>query len=106
MVLLDTRVLVVDMQRGDATAGNHSRTKLARGAAADSTIKNQLHLTGPADIQILPNDFLEEGPPGDRAVQNLGERKLGLQNRDLLPVTGLPIFGGKWVRQLAEPFPQ
>src|SRR5205807_312196 len=75
-------------------------------AAADPAIENQLHLVGSSDIQVLANDFLEEDPAGDRTIQDLGQRELGLQHRDLIPVTGLPVFPRKWMRQLAEPFPQ
>ncbi len=106
MILLDARTLIVDVQGGYHPLSNYARTESAGCAAADAAIKDHLHLARPSDIQVLPNHLLEEDPPGDRAVQNLGQRELGLQNGELLAVTGLPILGGKGVRQLAEPLAQ
>ena len=105
VVLLDARVLVVDVQRGDHAVGDHSRTKLARSATGDPAIENQLHLIGPSDIQVLANHFFEEDASADRAVQDLGQRELRLQDGELVPVTGLPVWPGEGMGQFAEPFP-
>ena len=71
VVRLDARVLVADLERGDHAIPDHPRAKFAGSAAADPPIKDQLHLAGPADVQVLADHFFEENPPGDRTVQNL-----------------------------------
>ena len=80
MVLLDARVLVVDVQRGYYAVGDHPGAELAGCPAADPTIKDQLHLARPSDIQILADDFFEEDSPAEGAVQHLGQRELDLQH--------------------------
>ena len=74
--------------------------------SADAAVEDQLHLIGPADVEVLADDFLEEDAAGDGPVQNLGQRELGLQDRELIAVAGLPICGGEGMRQLAQPLPQ
>ena len=39
-------------------------------------------------------------------VQHLGQREFRLYNRNLVPVTGLPVSRGEGMRQLAEPLAQ
>jgi hypothetical protein len=43
-------------------------------------------LAWPSDVQVFPDHFLEEDPAGDRTIQDLGQRELGLQNRNPIPV--------------------
>ena len=80
VVLLDARVLVIDVQRGNHAVGYHPGAELAGCPAVDPTIEDQLHLARPSDIQILADDFLEEDSPADGAVQHLGQRELDLQH--------------------------
>jgi hypothetical protein len=56
VVLLDTRSLVIDVQRRDHPVGDHAGTKATGRAPADATLEDQLRLTRPADIQGLAND--------------------------------------------------
>ena len=42
----------------------------------------------------------------DRAIEHLGQRELGLQDRDLLAVAGLAVGGSERVRQAIQPLAQ
>ena len=75
-------------------------------ASGDPTVEDQLHLLGPADVQVFANYFLEENPPADRPVKHLGEREFDLQDGELIAVSGLPVQGGEGMRQQAQPFAQ
>jgi hypothetical protein len=71
VILLDSRVLVVDVQRRDDTIGNHASTEPARCSPAHPAIENELYLARPADVEILPDDFLEKHSTRHRAIQHL-----------------------------------
>ena len=106
VVLLDARTLVVHVQRGNHALGDHAGAKPPRGAPANAPLEDQLHLTGPADIEVLANHFLEERAPGHRPVQHLGERELRLQDRDVVAVARRPVRRRERMRQPAQPLPQ
>ena len=54
-----------------------------RGAAVDQApVEDQADLVGAAGVEVVADDVLEEHPSGDRAVQDLGQGELGLQDRD------------------------
>ena len=106
VVLLDARALVVDVQRGNHALGDDAGAKPPRGAPGDAPLEDQLHLIGPADIEVLANHFLEEHPAGDGPVQHLGERELRLQDRQVVAIAGRPVSAGKRMRQPAQPFPE
>jgi hypothetical protein len=48
--------------------------------ADHAPFEDQLHVIGPADVQILADHFLEENPTGSRLVQDLGQRELCLED--------------------------
>src|SRR6202047_3703725 len=84
VVLLDTRFLVVDVQRGNHAVGDDAGTESAWCAPAYLAVEHQAHLAGPADIEVLTDHPLEEDAPGHRLIEHLGERELGLQNGELV----------------------
>ncbi len=47
----------------------------------DASAEDQTDLVGTADVEVVVQDPFEEDPPGDRAVEHLGQRELGLQDR-------------------------
>ena len=65
-----------------------------------------MHLVGPAQVQVLADDFLEEDAAGLRSVEDLGQRELGLQDRDVVAVAGLAVGGGEGMRQTCQPLAQ
>ena len=107
VVLLDLRVLVIDVQRRDHPVGEDPGAELpgrrAGSLADDPPAEDQPGLVRPPDVQVVPDDLLEEDPPGDRLVQHLGEGELRLQHRDLEPVAGRGILGGVRARQQPGP---
>ena len=90
VVLLDFGVLVVDVQARDDPVGDDPGAEPARrGEAAladDPAGEDQRDLVRAADVEIVPDDLLEEDPPGGRCVQDVGEGELGLQDGQLVAV--------------------
>ena len=54
------------MQRGRDALGYHAGAESPRCAPAHPTIKDELDLAGPPDVQVLADDLLEEDAPGHR----------------------------------------
>ena len=99
-VLFDARVLIVDMLATSAGAqvylspdkaghssapvvrdhaiGQHTGPESSRRSLRDSPVEDQLHPVGPAEVEILADDLLEQHPPAQRTVQDLRQRKPGL----------------------------
>ena len=92
MVLLDPGVLVVDVQARGDPFGDHPGAEpvpvsgVARDASAGG--RRSGNLVGAADVEVVADDLLEEDPTRDRFVQHLGQRELGLQDRDVVAVAG------------------
>jgi hypothetical protein len=99
VILLDPGVLVIDMQRGNHPVSNYASAEAAGRGLIHATIKDQLHLTGPADIEILTDHFLEEHAAGDWPVQNLSQRELRLEDRNLVTIASFAIPGLIRMRQ-------
>jgi hypothetical protein len=57
-------------------------------------------------IEVGPDDLLEEDPPGHRRIEHLGQRELPLQDGDVIPVPGGPVCHGERVRQPGQPLAQ
>ena len=78
----------------------------ARRPAGDPAIEDQLNLLGTAEVEVLADHLLEEQAAVHRPVEHLGQRELGLQDRDVVAVAGLAIRAGERMRQQAQPFAQ
>src|SRR5215831_12429416 len=106
VVLLDAGLLVVDVQRRHHAVGNDTGAELPRRAAAHLAVEHQADLAGAADIEVLADHLLEEDAPRDRLIEHLGQRELGLQDRELVAIAGGAIAWGKRMRQASQPFAQ
>ena len=69
-------------------------------------VEDQADLVGAADVEVVADDLFEEHPARDRFVEHLGQRELGLQDRQVVAVAGGPIGGGERVRQDGQPLTQ
>src|SRR3954452_4193992 len=94
------------MQRWCDALGDDARAKQARGLAADPAIEDQLHLLGPPDIEVFTDHLLKEHTTVYWQVEHLREGELGLQDRDIVAIAGLPIRSGVRVRQETQPLAQ
>ena len=106
VILLDARVLVVDVQRGHYVLANHARAKARRRALVDAPAEDQLHLVRTAQVEILADHVFEECASVQRAVEHLGEGELGLQDRHLVEHAGTPVGTAERVRQPPQPLAQ
>src|SRR5262245_41485050 len=106
MLRLYPALLIVYVQRrGDALADD-ARAEATGCVAHDPAVEHQAHSAGAADIQVLADDFLEEQAPCDRLIEDLSERELGLQDRDLVAKACGTVAWRKRMRQAAKPFAQ
>src|SRR6516225_6589851 len=105
-VLLDARAFVVDVQRGDHPLGQHAGAEAAWGARVDPPVEDQLHLVGTAQVEVFANDFLEEDSAAQRAIQDLSQGKLGLENGQVVAVASGAILRGKGMGQAGQPAAQ
>jgi hypothetical protein len=60
-----------------------------------------LDLVRAADVEILPDNFLEKHAAAHRAIQHLSEREFRLQDRQLIAIAGTAICDCEWMWQLA-----
>lgn len=106
VVLLDRGVLVVGVHAGGDPGGDHPGPEPSRGAAfaaaVDPPAEDQADLRS-AQVEVVAEHLFEEDPPGHRLVQHLGQRELGLQDRQVVPVPGGPIGRRERVRQDRQP---
>jgi hypothetical protein len=65
-----------------------------------------LHLARASDVQVLADDLLEEDAPRHGSIEDLGQRELGLQDRQRVAVAGGPIVPIERMRQSCQPLTQ
>ncbi len=110
MILLDAGVLVLDVQRRGDALGEDPGAKAARGGMAsaveDSAVEDQRHPVGAPHVEVLGDDGLEERPARGGTVQHLGQGELGLEDRDVVAVTGPAVRGAEGMRQAGQPLAQ
>src|SRR5207249_778211 len=70
-VLLDVAAFVGDMQTGIDPRGDHASREAAGRGPGNLAWKQQLHLVGAAEVEIVTNDAFEELPPAERPVEDL-----------------------------------
>ena len=63
VVLLDARVLVVDVQRRDDPVGDDAGAIPRGGAPVDAPVEGQLHVVGSTHVEVLAHYLLEETRP-------------------------------------------
>ena len=73
VVLLDARVLVIDVERGRHVAGEDAGAPARRRAPRDLAIEDQLHLLGAAEVEVLADHLLEEQAAMDGLIEHLGQ---------------------------------
>ena len=71
---------------------DHSRAELPRRLLGHHPVEDQLHPVRSPQIQIVPNDFLEELAPPQRPVEDLRQAHFQLPDRQTPVVTGGPIL--------------
>src|SRR5437764_13571399 len=94
------------MQRGNHAVCDHPCPEPARRSTVDPAVENQLHLAGPADVEVFTNDFFEEYTARDGTVQYLCQRELRLQDGNLVAVPRFGVASAAGIRQQSQPRPQ
>src|SRR5215471_15626394 len=106
VVLLDARVLVIDIQGWGDILCDHPGSEAGFGIAPDPAIEDEFDLFGAAEIEVLADHLLEEQTTVQRSVEDLGGGELRLQNRDIIAVAGLAVGSREGMRQQPQPFAQ
>jgi hypothetical protein len=58
-------------------------------------MEDELHLIGPADIEILANDFFEETAAGVGPIQDLRQREFRLEDGEVIAIAGAAMGRAK-----------
>jgi hypothetical protein len=58
-------------------------------------LKDQLHLSRMAEVEILMDYFFKEGSSGKWSIQNLGQGEFRLQHGNVITVFSPSILGGE-----------
>src|SRR5262249_21206674 len=74
VILLDTRLLVVDMQRRHDAVGDDAGTKTAWCAAVELAVEDQTDVAGGTGIQVLAEPRFEAAPAHQRLIENSAGR--------------------------------
>ena len=104
MILMDLGAFVVHIQGRAHTVCDDASTETSGGTSRHPTIKDQLDLVRTPQVEILPQNLLEEHPPGQGSVEDLSKCKFGLQHGQVIRITGLVIFFRIRMWQACKPF--
>ena len=97
------------LARGDPVGDDLGAERSRSGAAASAVhaaVEDQADLVRAAGVEVVPDDLLEEDPPGHGSVEDLGQGELSLQDREFVSVAGGAVRGGERVWQPSEPLAQ
>jgi len=95
--------LVLDVETGDDPVGDDARPEAAGGGPGDLPVEEELHPAGPAEIQLVPKDLLEELPAAERTVEDLGATHLHLEEGEVGAEAGGLVGGGERQREPGAP---
>src|SRR5712691_3534562 len=105
-VLLDVGVLECDVETGVHAVGVYPGAVAEVGfrcATAESDGKQQADTTGPSQVDVFADDFLEEVSTLGGPIEDLGQADFHLPEREPMLVTGQTIFGTERPRQALRP---
>lgn len=95
-VLLQIKVLVLDVQAGDVLPlGSRGCEKRAGRGLRHPAVEDQLQAIRPAQVQIVAHHLFEEFAPSLRAVKDLSQAHFHLPDRQLPVVAGFTIRGAQ-----------
>src|SRR5262245_30199012 len=103
MVLLDPRAFVVDVQRWCYPLGDHASAEPPWCLFGDPSLEDQLHVIRPADVEVLADHLLKEHTAGVWPVEHLGQRELGLKNRNVVTIAGCSVLRCEGVWNACQP---
>jgi len=95
--------LVLDVETGDDPVGDDARPEAAGGGPGDLPVEEDLHPGGAAQVQLVPEDLLEELPAAERAVEHLGATHLHLEEGEPVAEAGGLVGGGQGQREPGNP---
>src|SRR5580658_9806521 len=95
LVPLDPGVLVIDVQGWGYVLRDDAGAERSWRPAADLAIEDQAHFLGATEIEVLADHLFEEQAAMHGPIEHLGQRELGLQDRDIVAIAGGPISTGE-----------
>jgi hypothetical protein len=103
VILLDACAFVIDVQGRDYAVGDDARAEGAGRRFGHAAVKDQLHLFGTAQIEVLANHVLKQHASAHRTIQHLRQRQLDLPDRKLIAIPGGAIRRRVGMRQTRQP---
>ena len=105
-MLLDPGVPVINMQRWDHPVGDYPYAEPVGCSSVDAAVKDQLDLTGSAEVQVLANYLFKQHSAGHGPVHHPCQRELRLQDRDPAAIAGPTVGRAVRVRQQPQALAQ
>ena len=102
-VLLEERTFVVEPQAGNHLMRDEPGAEAGLGVVRNAAVKDQLHVFGASEINVVAQHLLEEQPARERTIKDLRAGELGLLNKQLIAEAGRTVFGRKRMRQPLGP---
>src|SRR4030042_2267227 len=86
VVLLDPGALVVEMKRRFDLGGKNSGAKATWRAFGDAPAEDKLYGVRAPEVDVVSYGFFEEATAGERAVEDLGEADLELEDGKMMSI--------------------
>ena len=99
VILLDAGVPVVDVQGRGHVLSDDAGAETSGGLRSNPAIEDEADLFRAAEIEVLADDVLEEQPAVLGLVEDLGEGEFGLQDGNLVAVSGFAIRTGEGMHE-------
>src|SRR5437868_1064771 len=111
VILLDPGTFVIDIEGRNHPLGNDAGAKATGRSSGDPAVENELYVLRAAEIEVFADDFFKEDAAAHGAIQHLRERKLGLQNGEIVTISGLvfasvPFASALRAHRLPRPTPR
>jgi hypothetical protein len=107
VILLDPAGLELDVQRRDDAIGEDPGAEAARcgplAAPDDPPVEDGGHAVGSTEVDVVADDLFEEDPHSNGTVEDLGERELGLKDRDVVAIPRSAFRDGERMRKAGRP---
>ena len=104
-VLLDLRAAVLDLERWLGSGTEDASPEGRSPVAQDAVLEEELQPLRPAQVELIGDDRLEEGPAMGWTVEDLGAADLELEDGELVAVARLDVGLAEGRRQASQPPP-
>jgi hypothetical protein len=81
--------------------GEDASAEGAGGLSGNASLEEELDAIGPADVEVVADDLLEELASMNGPVEDVCGADLHLHDAELVEITGMAVVRAEWVRENA-----